>query len=430
LLIAVYCYWIVADSAWVFGDDVILVNTVVSGHPLLLSFAEIGRFYPLGFCDLNLLLWVGNQPFYFLAHSAFKLIVISVLLGFALKKMNPNSWPMFLLGFLLLNTVILVHLNSYYPESMMMITFSGFALAYMKGLETRKKKYLLIAAIFSMIAIYEKETVFALFMTIAVSGMALHSSEDREFTKPLNIFLLVNSLLFLVLYYFFVYRYAIRLYEVGKHDSVFQAFIPMLRYDQTMLLFLFLGLARILFLIRGDRRNIVSDIFLSGGIAFVGSYLGLRMYKPYNMIPAYIFLIIAFAGYCRNFSFFTTVTATLLIILVLRASPKIIETKTLTHRLRLDQVEISEMLANYSRNRFKLFYLSTDKPKLARLQTYRMRVLNSIPKSQYPEIRTIELIDTVPSQEALVIAGRESRSPDPALVLVKTTQEYKLYSTR
>ena len=125
-----------------------------------------------------------------------------------------------------------------------------------------------------------------------------------------------------------------------------------------------------------------------------------------------------------------TVAATLLIILVLRASPRIIETKTLTHRLRVDQVEISDMLANYSRNRFKLFYLSTNKPELVRRQTYRMQVLNTIPTSQYPEIRTIELIDTVPLNKALVIAGPESRLPDPSLVLVKSTREYKLYSTQ
>lgn len=234
-------------------------------------------------------------------------------------------------------------------------------------------------------------------------------------------------MIFLALYYFVSYRFVSGLYSVGKADSILGAFIPMIRHDKTMLILLILALFRIVDLFRGNRENVIADIFLLGGIAFIVAYIGLEMYKPYRGLPSYIFFTVAVAGYCSKPSFLRIPVMVLLAALILWQVPKTFEVIERTHAMRREQVQISKILALYSDEGYDLFYLSTKDPNVRTKQIYRLKLFNIIPKSQYREIRTIQLVDKVPPGKALLIVGPESRAPAPSLILVKSFSSYKLY---
>lgn len=297
LLVGILTFFIVHNAAFVLGDQAQFLTTTALGEMLPLSryvIPVLGRFFPLGITDYNVLLLFLNEPSA-TAHFVINAIcfVLCAILLFMLcvdilkEKITLNYTIAAISSFFLLARVYLVFIDLIFPERLMTLMIIAFIFLAYRFWNTEKTAYLIGSVLSAVYLTYCKEPVFgALFIfSVLVLCFARNISQRKKIFLWL---LVINSIVFIVLYYFLVYRGIVSAYN-GAHgeSNVWKTYFHML-YSQKILLFSApILLYRIYeFLFKKDREHIFFDAMLLSGFAYFGACLVLGLNFTYYYFPA------------------------------------------------------------------------------------------------------------------------------------------------
>jgi hypothetical protein len=161
-------------------------------------------------------------------------------------------------------------------------------LMYYKALKTDKKRYFTAAALSAVYATYCKEPVFGVFAVIALSNLLFRYKKESKNERFFYMTLVVNAVIFLLLYYFLSFRHTTSFYGEGRAASIAHAFInsPIL-----IIMFLFAVIRLFYVIIKKEREHLFHDSLLFAGMAYALAFFVLRQLTAYYFYPAIILFL-------------------------------------------------------------------------------------------------------------------------------------------
>jgi hypothetical protein len=354
-------WFIVKNAQWLIGDDAIVIKKTGSGIPFSISdtiLPESGRFYPMAYYGYNILLLfnktiVSVQQHYILISIAF---LIFSLLVFKLSREVTTKYCkskllvdviglLFTFVILQRSYVTFSHLfSTIWIDYLLLMVFIYYAF---KFLTTKKTIYGLISFVAILYCVFCIETIFIIPATSGILFLIVGKYNKSKSQIVFGASLLLLAIIYLVMYYFIVYRFTISAYD-GSHgaDTTFiQNAINMLLNQKLLIVSLLLLLIRLYMIIaKKDNYDIFYDTFLLTGLAFaLGCFiLGLN-WGMYYMISV---LFVGFPILYNLTKLLKTKYALLIVVLLslfyIRNFPKNIqtvqksrlETKALVNELR------------------------------------------------------------------------------------------------
>jgi len=309
---AVITFIILFHANWVFGDDYVIIKSTATNR--YFTFSDnifIGRFFPLTYMHYNVPFFITRRlgmttglPVE--AHFAFLpvfFIMSYVCLYSLFNKIEPfrnRKHPVLSLFFastffLLGNTFFVIFMFLILPETPGIMLFSIFMLMYYKALETDKIKYYVIALLAAAYNTYCKEPVFGVFLVIAFTNHLFRYKKESKRERIFYTGLIVNAVLFLVLYYFFSYRNTKVFYNSIVYEKIGETVdrVHFLITNPILIIIFLFGLIRLYYItIKKDRKHLYYDSLLFAGIAYTFAYIALKMTtNDYYFMPSIILFL-------------------------------------------------------------------------------------------------------------------------------------------
>ncbi|RAX54258.1 hypothetical protein CCY99_04400 [Helicobacter sp. 16-1353] len=305
-----YCLCIVIYSRYAFNlDDALWWLDIYHNIPITNGInLGIGRFYPLAFSDLNMLMQISHSPYLFFGYHAIITLFIALLFWNFLKNALPNSpFIRFIICFICFLNMgfVTIMVGICYPESPLCFALVLFVFMSYKIYKSENRAIFFILGILAAnMAIYLKEPSF-----LAIGAFGFLNIIYMYASKKINriyfiycILLLVSALIFVVIYTLYVmpnvessyeevafnkanlsfYNYAIFLIKGLFNFILNDAFI--------VILLPFITLCRIYSTIKSkslDSIAIFWDSLLVGGILYFAVYIKLQLFTSYYLVPIY-----------------------------------------------------------------------------------------------------------------------------------------------
>ena len=301
LLTTFLTFFIVYNANWLFGDDLIFLRTTAIGKLLPLSegINMSGRFFPLGHYDFNILLLPGLKSA--TAHyvfSAISFIVFVTCISFFYSQLiykiskdrRYTSWLVMFCVIFLMARFYPMFFYVIFPERLVIVLLSVFIILCFRFNETDHWKYGIPALFLAACLVYCKEPVSVALLVFSGTILIINNKGLTKYKRIFYSLLVVNSILFLFLYNYFVIIHSEILYTGGNRPmSVIELLIKVFR-DNKVLIPAF-GLAFIrLFLIfyKKEKKYLIYDGFLFSGIAYTFAVLMLKLNFSYYYFPAVV----------------------------------------------------------------------------------------------------------------------------------------------
>jgi hypothetical protein len=312
MLIAV-CETILLEANWILGDDLQFLNytAIDKFRSIMEDIRSDGRFFPLGLFDLNLTLIIpnGHTPFghYYLVTIEFILSIVGLLYLFKNSdhedyKLSDNYINAFYIILLILFSVSLVRIfmNIIFPEKILFLTLPLFMLFYQKGLKTQNIKYYIIAIFFAAYSTYCKEPVSgALLIIVLINGIGYKSLTKKD--RIFNCILLINSIIFIILYYIIVYRNSVEFYNSVRAVETSSLVTKTFTTEKILIFIFILGAIRGFYVFfKKDRDHLYYDGLLFAGIGFCFAYMLLRLSQSYYFFPTIVLSLPAIVYWTKN----------------------------------------------------------------------------------------------------------------------------------
>jgi hypothetical protein len=298
---------IMFHANWIFGDDhIFITTTAINQYIPVHIYPSIGRFNPVGFIEYNIMLFLfrlfgidtGIPVTVHLIFPALYYLLTIVCLYLLVDKINSNNlkqYPAINLFFLCLFPLLsfgfqLIFMDVIFFEPLLIMLFSFFMLMYYKGLKTDKTKYYIAALITGVYATYCKEPVFGSLLIIAFFNHLFRYKDETKTEKWFYMALIINSILFVVLYYFLSYKYITIPYNENRNIFGISKFIVIIFIKTPILAVMFLtGCIRLYYIvIKRDRTHPCYDSLLFAGMAYTFAYVLLGLNAEYYFTPSVI----------------------------------------------------------------------------------------------------------------------------------------------
>jgi len=299
LLAAVAVFFILYRADWLLGDNFPFLLTTAKGkfYPLVTVF-KVGetRFFPFAFLDFNLLPLIPGaiSGFAHYIYVAFSYIVFCLFFVLSCKIICRETGIKYMLYFSAAALVTAeLHsgffdsfMNIMFPERVVIVLFTVFAFLMFKYNENKKTYLLVLAFISAFIATYFKETVFAFFIVYAGWTLLFKKDCNRK-EKIFSYTLIVNGIVFLLLYYIFAWKGHSSVYGKDSVLGIWQLMDTVFR-NSALLLFIFPFTAVRLFkcLVLKQESIPVIDPLLAAAAVYALEYLVLGYSSGYYYAPA------------------------------------------------------------------------------------------------------------------------------------------------
>lgn len=220
-------YWVyisINSSFWE-PDEAIFAYRMVSGNPLILPFRSIGRFFPLGYQEFNLLGRFTSSPDVFHAVAVGQVLLSAVFVWFVFSRIpwRFRIWPV--LAIFSIPSIFYISQSFIYLERNIILLLSVFVFCFCKFHRCQNKVYLLAALTAAFLSLFYKETVFLIFLGFSLARVGyLYTRTRREFGSIRSVCLsdfiselaLIGfALFFLTTYY--IFTHSIRLGPLYDH---------------------------------------------------------------------------------------------------------------------------------------------------------------------------------------------------------------------
>lgn len=155
-----------------------------------------GRFAPLSFLDLNILMYINKSPIFFMGYNAIILFLCGILCYKIFNILNLKNHFLFFIA--LLNAgAATIFLGICYHEKLIFLLLFLFLYCALIFLKRNSLLYASYAIILANYLIYTKESMFVLFFIIGLGLFILYSD---KITRQFALALILSAAIFLIIY--------------------------------------------------------------------------------------------------------------------------------------------------------------------------------------------------------------------------------------
>lgn len=276
---AVGSYYIVANAAWVLGDDSQVIIYTGWDHPIFGFFVapECGRFFPLDYTVYDALLpfFDGRiSPFaHYMVHVFWYIIFLGFFtaISFHLLKGQKPIWKYGITMMLLIALVgrTLLHFMQCWTGIWTIIAFIPiFVYGYIRFFDTKKWGYAVLALVAINYVLYYYETMFTIPVTIGACSLLFAYKKQDQQERIFNYLLIASSLLFLLLYAILVFPRIEQAYSHYTEDSLLANAIKMLFAQKIMWIVIIALIVRLVQFIKKKADYTIYDGLLLASCAY------------------------------------------------------------------------------------------------------------------------------------------------------------------
>lgn len=306
--------WILILFGAQFGpiDDHELLRTIRQGEllpPFIL--ADIGRFYPLGAIEYNLLTPLSRPSaglFYLFNFAEYALLFVMLwrILAVASRRLRPA-----LALYLALSPGIA---TAYYrlivPEKGALLFYVGCVYCYFEFLKTRRPWVGLLCVLSGTLALYFKEPGFLMLGAFASLhwGFRRLARSDSKGNALLDLALIVSAACFVVAYYWWVYRnmgpHRYGATELNQVVVLTKAVINFSLSDPLIAILLpaLIGYRVVSIMSRRDTLHPLYDAMAIAALCYAAAFVALKMNANYYLLPCYAFALPSIAFFADRYT--------------------------------------------------------------------------------------------------------------------------------
>lgn len=365
LIVSLLSFLIVYNAQWVFGDQFGFLLTTASGKFYSMSndVGVAGRFFPLGHQDLNIIPLLGVQgtaTVHFI-WSTLNYLVFSVIVFLFIKriiKAKSANW-LALFGLLFLSARFYpMFLDLIFPERIILVLLSVFLYLYYQFVQTNQIKYGILSFLIAVYLSYCKEPLSGMFAVMALTHLFFNYKQLSKTHRIFYIGLLVNLIVFIVLYYFIVFQFATGFYgQTFVGFSKLELIISVFRSHKILLFGVLLVIYRLYFIIlKKEKEHLLFDGIAFSAFSYVFVLVFLNMKNTYYYFPAIFFIYISLVYFLSNI-----VRKEIILLSIFAISTMIVVVKVPSY---IKQIQIArkntmpqmQILANYVKEKKVLYW--------------------------------------------------------------------------
>ena len=313
-----YCVFLIAFSRYAPNlDDTWIWLKIIEGDSkeVWTSFRpQIGRFYPLAFLDLLILMKISTSPYLFFSVNVLLFVIFCVIYIKILELSNGKSTLNSVIIALLATSCgfVTVFFGICYPEKVQIIWLSIFMLCSFCVIRDLRRdsykdsgksnRFTQIFGILSLnIALYYKEPTFAAAFAFGVV-LLIYAIQNRQ--KDLGFIFLLSALIYALLYVLLVVVFNNVREHYYQESFVFARELIRFAVNDSLIAFGIGGIAlyRIyLVAIKKARIEPFFDALLCASLAYLSVFIALKMYNPYYLLPCFVFGIPSLLYFSRKY---------------------------------------------------------------------------------------------------------------------------------
>ena len=297
-------FFIIYKAQWTYGDDhQFLVSTAI-GKPIpswIGTQPAIGRFWPLGQVDYDLLLWVPAD-YKCVAHfifSALSFVLLAfltfggVMLTLDKYTLPVRAWVAVLTSMMLTASVYFVFMWLVFAERIMTVLIEATFLLFLMLYRTDKWGYAVGGLLCAAYLIFCKEIMFGALAVMA--GFMLIMDRKATTTQKVTWYILIALAgTYICVYLCYIYPQIQHVYN--NERPKFEIF-PIVWYMMKRLKMWYAALLVALIrsyaiIIKKDREHLLYDAFLLAGIVYMIAMAVLRFPDDYYYYPALAFVVV------------------------------------------------------------------------------------------------------------------------------------------
>jgi hypothetical protein len=209
---AFYWFYISIDSSFWEPDEATFAHRMTSGNPLILPFRSIGRFFPLGYQEFNVLGRFTSSADVFHAIAVGQILLSAVFVWFIFFRLpwRFRIWPV--LAIFSIPSIFYVSQSFIYTERNIILLLSVFVFCFFKFHKFPKKVYLFVALTAAFLSLFYKETVFLIILGFSLTRCWYQYTQKRaelHSKRPIGLSDLITELALIGFVLFFLSTYYI-----------------------------------------------------------------------------------------------------------------------------------------------------------------------------------------------------------------------------
>lgn len=347
---------------------------ILANEPILVSYnPSAGRFYPLAFWDLNILMQFSNSIKLFFLANALEFMAMAVIVSILCYKIwDSFKVLLFTLFIIFINVGFVIIITGIcYPEKLEMLFLCIFILTFYYTLQNGSKLLALLCFLSAFISLFYKETAFIFISSFAFFYILFSYLQSciSKTAKPniisflkqrdslLALSLLVAGIIFIALYAILVLPHIESSY-INDHSQknamlIIRDIINVFLHHP----FIFILIPFILFLRFRDFRHTnifypLQDSLLLAALLGGFSYFVLGILNVYYFMPCYIIAFLGVLFFAKKY--FKKLKILLLMLLLLHCIiniPLALSTYTRTKLLPPNYAKAMSFMADYTKAR-------------------------------------------------------------------------------
>lgn len=296
-VIIVVLFFINYNADWILGDDIEwLVSTAIGKiEPMSRHAFANGRLFPLGHYDFNILTLIpgGHTA---KAHYIYLSLWFVVYAFFMIKLLFDISDSLFggkrciaaftFLFFFFGSNTIHVFLNLIFSEKSIITLLTVIMFLMYRYEKTHKAILLLVASLLAVWTTYCKETVFVIFLIMGLMYI-YYSRSKNKIQKYFGVFLVLNSIVFLCIYYLF--KESGSTYTVAPNKQLYYTlflFSPHVYLSFLIVIWRLWGVV-----VKKRPVALFFDATLLSAVAYSSAFLTLQYSYDYYYLPSLVLSI-------------------------------------------------------------------------------------------------------------------------------------------
>lgn len=312
-VIILYGFLIVFKANFGVIDDHTLINTLFSGKKIpFFILPEIGRYYPLGFQELNIISIFSTTSFAFYLFNMVQFFIVIILIYKIILYLfgSERKYLAYIAIFFLIFTpgFVTAWFRLFVPERdqfFFLLLFLYFFIKSSKG----NVIYILLALLFANLSLYYKEPTFIMIGSFAFFHFLLGYKQIDFKQKILDVLLIFSSIIFIVIYFFLVYlKKGDVLYGEVNINPLIQLIKILVNYslNDPLIVFILLPLSifRAYMIIFKKERNYFFDPLLFSSVLYFIVFIKLNMFSQHYLLPIYCFGLFVVVKYLAEKNYF------------------------------------------------------------------------------------------------------------------------------
>ncbi|MCS6942375.1 MAG: hypothetical protein NZ901_07170 [Geminocystis sp.] len=262
---------------------------------------SVGRFWPLGFQEYNVISLFSTTPFAFHLFSVFQLFITAIVCYLLLLEFKPIYRILVIIAIITVPSFVVSFSGLIFPERNVIFWLAIFILAFDKYSKNRRLLFAILTLISTQFILYYKEPVFLLILGFIISHLLLKgiSGVKKANQKSnsnnivawlqnnyLEILVLFQVLVFIALFIYFVYGLVKNPYGVTEKKSILWTLATYLKTNLLLCIFLLYLPIRLLMISQGKSRvDPLWDSLAVGGLLYFLAYIKLGLFRWYYIAP-------------------------------------------------------------------------------------------------------------------------------------------------